>query len=645
MSTPHEATAAREIARVLVEALERLVGPSADATATAAARDAAQLLGLDGLDRVLAVCEPHAGRPWPAELKPVLERVHRLAADSAAMGSLDAFRAAGPDLLELAREIQAIEWSEPAEAADGLRGAIPTLSLARVLEELPLVDEESRATLAPVRLTAPVAAALRASLDWLALGSASRAPLRIRTAESTLEVQCERVNHQGLTPASEVLAAAGGHLVALPIGGLEPQFAGPWVIRVPRFTPRKTYLMLIQGDLKLAIPWHAVLRLRMVPAHEIDSHPRILGATVLDPLVPLARSAGEHPVALVAHGLKRASLVADRLVWRLEAQPARLASPPPLPGLSRAVETDEGEVFWLAEPSWLLERVPAPLIPAWEPPRRPEAEPPVLGPDHVESLPATEPPRVDVEPAVETPRAEPMPVEPLAEAPTIEVTPLHPSAIEPILETAVADDIPVSESTTIRAEPVASEISPPAPVHAESPTSPPVEDVTAPIETPPPSEVPTSPPELTMVEPLERAATSGPHGTRSPLAPPARALIAEDSIAARIFLSRLLEQQGIMVRAVATGEELFAELYDQSWSLICVDVELPDAAGTEFLRDVMNRLEQFESPVPLLALVRDAQDVAAAAAAGIRRSLRKPYERDALVQALERLGLGTRRNR
>src|SRR6185503_2766939 len=110
-------------------------------------------------------------------------------------------------------------------------------------------------------------------------------------------------------------------------------------------------------DLKIALPWHAALRLYMVPAAELDSSARGLDLPVIDSLAPPDRGAGDCPVVMVAHGMKRAYLIADRLVWRLEAHPYETLAVPPAPALTGTVRTDEGEIYWVADPERLLERI------------------------------------------------------------------------------------------------------------------------------------------------------------------------------------------------------------------------------------------------------------------------------------------------
>ncbi len=96
---------------------------------------------------------------------------------------------------------------------------------------------------------------------------------------------------------------------------------------------------------------------------------------------------------------------------------------------------------------------------------------------------------------------------------------------------------------------------------------------------------------------------------------------------------------GFDVRAVETAAALRDELERHAWSLVCVDVELPDEAGAAFLAGLVARHGQ---RTPFVALVRDAEDRAAARHAGIERTLRKPFDEEEISFLLRRLGPGSR---
>jgi DNA-binding response OmpR family regulator len=119
------------------------------------------------------------------------------------------------------------------------------------------------------------------------------------------------------------------------------------------------------------------------------------------------------------------------------------------------------------------------------------------------------------------------------------------------------------------------------------------------------------------------------------MAPRGRALIIEDSITARVFLARMLEARGFEARSVASAEEALRELGRGEWTLLCVDLELPDARGADWLRSL---LERVPADTPVIALVRDRQDRETARAAGVSRALRKPFDEFEVSALIERLG-------
>jgi CheY-like chemotaxis protein len=599
MNPADDGAGARDLALGLVGALAPVLSDQAAQDAVGVAREAAQALGLGGLDRLLTACAPHAGHAWPGELAPALERLRRLAARSVETGALGAFREADRELAGLADEISALQWS-PSWRAD-LADAQPvaTLSLAAALDELSLADDSSRELARRSRLLPPVAAALRAALDWLT-GDSGR-PLALRAEDSLLEVSCEHIDFGGLVPATEVLAAVGANL------GPGPGPVGTWTIRVPLHTGRGVYLMLVHGGVPLAIPWHAVLRLHMGGAAGTAERESLGGWPVLKgPLGGGARPVGEAPLALVAHGRKRGWLVADRLVWRLHAEPVALTERAPADGLVAMVETEEGERYWLADPGWLLRSVEAPSLVKPEPRPAPQ------------SAPEPESPAPQPEPAPAPEPESPAPREEIA-APAPPPAPPAPTRHAPHLRLLTSEDV-----ERIEAEEVA-------------PAAPPVRAPAPAMPSPAPARAPGPAPGAAA----GAAQASSPPATAAPGRRPLRsALVAEDSITARIFLARLLTRLGFEVGTVDTAAALRAELERGPWSLACVDIELPDEAGTAFLAGLVAR---HGARTPFVALVRDAEDRVAARRAGIERMLRKPFDHQELEQVLGRLGLVPRR--
>ena len=592
----------REIARSLVAALEAALAPGGSMPELRAARDAAQLLDLPGLDRLMAALAPHAAHPWPAEILPVVERLQRVSARITAGDGLAEFRRADTDFHALAGEIVGMEWSSLSTHSGAEGPSIPTLSAAEMLSDLPLKGDESASVARRVRLTMPVAAAVRAAIDWLAGREGVRHALELREDASVLEIGCEMRDRAGVPAAHEVLAAADGNLGPAFTSAGEAG-GGSWIIRVPAFSPRPAYVMLEQGTLRLAVPWHAVLKLQVVPRKQIESRATRVGMSVIPPLAPLAARGTESPVVVLAHGLRRGWMVADRLVWRLAADACEPNARAREAGLEKAVSTDDGEIFGLAVPRALLAAVPLPgflrsLEARGGTPRAAEAP-----------AAAEAPPIAEAPPEAEAPRA-PMAAAPVAPASAPAAAPSVPANDPPEYDDASM----VLDERWVTPLPAAAEVEAPAeaaPVQASAPVEPPRREPARGQE-----------PAFEHVLDLRR-----------------RALVAEDSLTARIFLARLLEQEGFEVVEVERATDLHAALGNGPWSMVFVDLELPDGRGSGLLGAVRGALS--ESTV-LVALARDENDFMAARAAGVWRTLRKPVEPGALRRLLARVGLAER---
>src|SRR6185369_5453403 len=111
--------------------------------------------------------------------------------------------------------------------------------------------------LSAVRLQAVVAASLRAALDLVLGDQPPRKPLTATWDDGALEITVPDVRLENLTAAGALLESIDGNVGAAREGKA-------FLMRVPVAGPRALYLMLEQGTLNLAIPWHAVIRIRLV---------------------------------------------------------------------------------------------------------------------------------------------------------------------------------------------------------------------------------------------------------------------------------------------------------------------------------------------------------------------------------------------
>jgi CheY-like chemotaxis protein len=298
----------------------------------------------------------------------------------------------------------------------------------------------------------------------------------------------------------------------------------------------------------------------MRPRAAFEASVRHLPHPVLPVFQPLSAAVAEYPLVLVGHGLKRAYLLADRLVWRLPAEACPSMTDPDLPGHDTCVRTEDGAIYRVLDPRRLLEHIEAPAF---------RLDERLSGSAPVESRGAA---------AAVARAAEPLPA----------IAPANPDeAVEP----SVAADAGAALETLPGLDLGEDETDEPRPIDPD------------------------------RVAPM-----------------PLRALVAEDSLSARLALIAMIETHGIEAHAVRTAAELFEALERGPWALVCVDTELPDARGAELLRDVGARLRSDGGNSELVALVRDGEE-AAAIEAGVVRSLRKPWSRSALERLIHELGL------
>jgi len=153
-----------------------------------------------------------------------------------------------------------------------------------------------------------------------------------------------------------------------------------------------------------------------------------------------------------------------------------------------------------------------------------------------------------------------------------------------------------------------------------------------------------SPAGAVVATPAPPAVTPAPEpsAAREPVAPAPRAaitrvLVVDDSLVARMELGRVLERHGWEVEWVETAAEMWSVLPENEWSIVFVDVSLPDARGRAHLQTLADRQRTARRRFEVVALTRDANDELLVHDAGITRMLRKPFAPGAVERAVREL--------
>jgi CheY-like chemotaxis protein len=567
----------REIALGLARTIQAVLGRGL--TSDAATRSAvwsaavhvAELLDLPGLAALLATCASHTEAP-PRMVTHALERLGRLSDETLERGDLWSFTHADSQLGALAGSIGAQEWSAPGPSAEAPESVQP---LADVLADFEHDDPDA---VARAQVTLPVAAGLRAALDWLAADMGGG--LRVTVQEAALTLAARVAHEPGLAAAGAVLALSGGALL--------PEPDGRWAIRVPLYTERPAFLLVRQGELSLALPWHAVARLRIAD----ETTRAALAEPSLDPWSALERE-GERPIALLARGLSRAWLHLDHVVWRVFADPEPAEASDLVPGGRLVVRNDEGDTYVVVEMSEALRDVPPLPTPASRHRlRRPVLAMPSPSGGEVDSSPSDvaavmEPPAPETS---DSPPGSDDVEEPAGWTPApAGLRLLGPEDVQPIGVTRPEAGVPAPEAAR------------------ETPATP---------VPPTPAAAPGAPGEPTLTK---------------------LALVVDDSLVARLSLGRVLEREGWVVEWVEHASEMWEALHASPWGVVFVDVSLPDASGRDHLRALVANRNAAQRRYEVVALTRDVREDRMALESGIERNLRKPFSQIALEELIREL--------
>jgi len=133
------------------------------------------------------------------------------------------------------------------------------------------------------------------------------------------------------------------------------------------------------------------------------------------------------------------------------------------------------------------------------------------------------------------------------------------------------------------------------------------------------------------IQPEPIPADNGPERPSAAFAP-TRALVADDSMMARVFLGRLLAQRGIVVEEAEDGAAARAMLAAAHYDLVFLDAEMPGAGAIEILRG-----EDAAVSARACVLVKDDEERRRVEAFGALPILYKPFAEDEVRSAVATL--------
>ena len=110
-------------------------------------------------------------------------------------------------------------------------------------------------------------------------------------------------------------------------------------------------------------------------------------------------------------------------------------------------------------------------------------------------------------------------------------------------------------------------------------------------------------------------------------------LIAEDDERLRHSLASILEEAGYSVVEASNGKEVLLDLSSADLCLLLTDIVMPEMEGLELIK----HLRQYHPKLPIVAMsgAFEGRFLDAARMLGAKETLQKPFEREALLAALE----------
>lgn len=118
-----------------------------------------------------------------------------------------------------------------------------------------------------------------------------------------------------------------------------------------------------------------------------------------------------------------------------------------------------------------------------------------------------------------------------------------------------------------------------------------------------------------------------------------RALIIDDSRAARMAIGRILQQLGFETEEAENGKQALASLQNGTFDVAMVDWNMPVMNGYELIQKVRQDPQLSDIMLVMVTTENESSQVIKALSAGANEYIMKPFTDEMIVEKLQILGL------
>lgn len=116
-----------------------------------------------------------------------------------------------------------------------------------------------------------------------------------------------------------------------------------------------------------------------------------------------------------------------------------------------------------------------------------------------------------------------------------------------------------------------------------------------------------------------------------------KVLVAEDSSVIQNLTKKILQFQNYEITAVKNGKEVMKELEKGNFSIILMDINMPQMDGMTCAKEIRKMADPIKAAIPIVAITGNAKNYSEEdfKAAGINQYLQKPLDFDKLVEVVK----------